>query len=212
MQLVTPEGKAVYPHLNLADEKYDDDGVFSTKLAIAAEHAGELLAKLEEFAEESYKGHCKEQRKPKLKRHDNPWDEEYDRDGQATGNMLFKFKMKAKTKAGVELRPVLVDAKKNPMSDHIGSGSKMKVAFEARSWFVPALGAGITLRLRGVQVLELVEWSAGVSASALGFDEEDGFEAEPDSIPFDQVTEKQMDELAEEEGTIVIEKKEATEF
>jgi len=183
MQLITPEGKAVYPHLNSPDDKFDDDGIFSTKLAIAADHAGELLTKLEEFAEESYKNHCKEQKKPKLKRHDNPWDEEYDRDGQSTGNLLFKFKMKAKTKAGVELRPVLVDAKKKPMADQIGSGSKLKVAFEARSWFVPSLGVGITLRLRGVQVLDLVEWSAGSSASSLGFDEEPGYETTGDTEP-----------------------------
>ena len=183
MQLVTPEGKAVYPHLNEPDTEFDKDGNYSTKLSVAAEHAGELLSKLEEFSEESYKVHCKEQKKPKLKRHDNPWDEEYDHDGQSTGNILFKFKMRAKTKSGIELRPVLVDAKKQPMCNPIGSGSKMKIAFEARSWFVPSLGVGMTLRLRGVQILDLVEWSAGTSASALGFDEESGFEVyDPEEV------------------------------
>lgn len=148
MQMITPLGRAVYPHLNAPDDKFDEDGIFSTKLAIDAGEAGELVAKLEEFAEDSYKNHCKEERKPKLKRHDSPWEEEYDSDGQPTGNILFKFKMRAKTKAGVELRPVLVDSKKKPISENIGSGSKLKVAFEARSWFVPALGVGLTLRLR----------------------------------------------------------------
>jgi len=178
MQLVTPEGKAVYPHLNEADTDFDEDGNFSTKLAIPSEHAGDLLGKLEEFAEESYKTQCKEQKKQKLKRYNHPWEEEYDKDGQATGNILFKFKMRAKTRQGVDLRPVLVDAKKNPMTDRVGSGSKIKVAFEARGWFVPSLGAGVSLRLRGVQVIELVEYSAGTSATSLGFEEEDGFESE----------------------------------
>tara|TARA_Y100000588_G_C14110978_1_gene862986 strand:- start:64 stop:663 length:600 start_codon:yes stop_codon:yes gene_type:complete len=176
MKSVTPEGIAVYPHLNEPDTEFDKDGNYSTKLAIPAEHAGDILEQLEAFSNESYKSLCKEQRKPKLKRHDNPWDEEYDRDGQPTGNILFKFKMRAKTRQGLDLRPVLVDAKRQPMTDAIGSGSKMKVAFEARGWFVASLGAGVTLRLRGVQVLNLVEFSAGTSASSLGFDEEQGFE------------------------------------
>ena len=183
MQLVTPEGRAVYPHLNEPDTEFDKEGNYSTKLAIATEHVGELLEQLEEFAEASYKEQCKEQKKPKLKRHDNPWDEEFDRDGQATGNMLFKFKMRAKTRQGSDLRPVIVDAKKNPMNDQIGSGSKMRVAFEARSWFVPSLGAGVSLRLRGVQVIDLVEWSAGASASSLGFGEESGFETSGEVRP-----------------------------
>ena len=183
MQLVTPEGRAVYPHLNEPDTEFDKEGNYSTKLAIDTKHVGELLEKLEAFSEESYKEQCKEQRKPKLKRHDNPWDEEFDRDGQATGNMLFKFKMRAKTRQGSDLRPVLVDAKKNPMNDQIGSGSKMRVAFEARSWFVPSLGAGVSLRLRGVQVIDLVEYRAGTSASSLGFDEESGFETSGEGQP-----------------------------
>jgi hypothetical protein len=183
MQLVTPEGRAVYPHLNEPDTEFDKEGNYSTKLAIATEHVGELLEKLEEFSEESYKQHCMEQKKPKLKRHNNPWDEEFDRDGQATGNMLFKFKMRAKTRQGSDLRPVVVDAKKNPMSDQIGAGSKMRVAFEARGWFVPSLGAGVSLRLRGVQIIDLVEWSAGASASSLGFGEESGFETSNDVTP-----------------------------
>tara|TARA_B100000749_G_C18311951_1_gene417149 strand:- start:32 stop:622 length:591 start_codon:yes stop_codon:yes gene_type:complete len=181
MQLMTPEGKAVYPHLNKADDVYDEDGIFSTKLAISSEDAGKLVEKLEEFAEESYKTQCKEQKKPKLKRFTHPWEDEYDKDGQATGNILFKFKMRAKTKQGIELRPVLVDSKMKPIKDLVGSGSKIKVAFEARGWFVPALGAGVTLRLRGVQVLELIEYSAGTSATSLGFKEEDGFEAKDDT-------------------------------
>lgn len=182
MQSVTPEGRAVYPHLNEPDTQFDADGTFSTKLAIPTEHAGDLVEKLEEFAEDSYKGHCKEQRKPKLKRHDHPWDEEYDRDGNPTGNILFKFKMRAKTRTGIEMRPILVDAKKQPMTDNIGSGSKLKIAFEARGWFVPSLGAGITLRLRGVQVIDLVEWSSGKSASSLGFNEEQGFETSSEEV------------------------------
>ena len=178
MKLVTPEGTAVYPHLNEPDTKFNADGEYSTKLSVSSETANSLIEVLESFYEEAYKDHCKEQNKQKLKKHNHPWTEETDEDGNDTGNVVFKFKMKAKTRTGIVMRPILVDSETKPLENKIGSGSKLKVSFEARSWYVPALGVGVTLRLRGVQVINLVEWTGGSSVESLGFSKEQGFVSE----------------------------------
>ena len=70
----------------------------------------------------------------------------------------------------------LFDAKKNPipLSTIIWGGSKMRVAYNLVSYYTPMLGAGITARLKAVQVIELVE---GKDSNL--FEKEDGYEATP---------------------------------
>jgi hypothetical protein len=188
MPITTPIGTAVYPHLNEPDTKFEDDGVYTTQLRLTAEEAEPVIEKLESMYETEYDKFCKEKKKPKLKQADRPWSEEYDDEGNETGHYLFRFKMKAKTRKGAELRPVLFDSKCQPLSENIGGGSKMKVSFEPHCWLVPALGVGISLRLRGVQVLELIEYG-GASAKSLGFGEEDGFESTAASLSATEETE-----------------------
>jgi hypothetical protein len=173
--ITTPLGTAVWPHLNKPDKKFDPDGAgdYSVKLRIPADECGELVSELEAMADEDYKKLCREKKKPNLKRADFPWQTEYDEDMNDTGNIVFKFKMKAQTKAGAAMKPVLFDSQCQPLTEVIGAGSKIKVAFQPSCWFVAAHGAGISLRLRGVQVLQLEEYS-GSSAESLGFDSEEG--------------------------------------
>jgi hypothetical protein len=95
------------------------------------------------------------------------------------GFAIFKYKMKAtgmnrKTKEPFSQRPALFDAKKNPMnptSCNIWGGSKMKIAYQLRSYYSPALGAGVTAQLKAVQIIELVE-----SKQQDLFEKEDGYE------------------------------------
>ena len=173
---VTPIGTAVYPHLSSPDTKFDENGVYQLQLSLTEEEASGLAEALTSRHASAYAKHLEETGKPKLKKADLPWTEEFDDSGKETGNILFRFKMKAKTAKGIELRPTLVDAKLAPVTEMIGSGSKCKVAYDVHDWFVPALGVGISLRLKGVQVIELIEYSGGRSAKGCGFGEEEGFE------------------------------------
>src|SRR4029078_6577328 len=87
-----------------------------------------------------------------------------------------------KRKDGTEyLRTVDVfDARKNKIDlkkVSIGGGSPVRVPLEPASFYVPALGVGLTLRLEGVQVLQLVEYGRR-DADSLGFESvEDGFDS-----------------------------------
>lgn len=59
----------------------------------------------------------------------------------------------------------------------IGNGSKCRLSVVPELYFVGGTGYGIRLKLMGLQVLELVKYTAGAdqSASGLGFGEEEGF-------------------------------------
>ena len=189
--ITTAIGTAVYPHLNKPDKKFDKDGpgVYQVSLRLLDEEAAILISLLEEHHTEEYDKTCTEKKKPSLKQHAHPWAQELDDDGNSTGHHLFKFKMKAETKTGIKMRPVLFDAKRQPLNENIGGGTKMKVAFEPSCWFVPSLGFGMTLRLKGVHVIDLVEYSGGLSAEGLGFGEEEGFETASASLASATTTE-----------------------
>ena len=184
MPTMKARGLAVFPHLNEPDTKFNEDGVYQTQLQLDAEAGEKLIAVLEKIRDDAYKAECKEKKKPKLKKADLPFTEEVDEEGELTGNILFRFKMPAKTKRGLEQRPVLVDSKVQPMTENIGSGSQLLIEFEPYTWFVPALGVGMTLRLRGVQVLELVEYKGSGHCS---FESAEGFETASASLKTDEV-------------------------
>ena len=95
-----------------------------------------------------------------------------------TGQICVKFNMKAliRKKNGEEFeqKPGIVDAKKKPIKANVGGGSVIKVAFEPVPYYNAAAGSGVSLRLKAVQVLDLVEYGGG----DYGFDEEEGYTAE----------------------------------
>ena len=122
--------------------------------------------------------------KPKLKNGLStkaPYEPEYDQNGDPTGNIEFKLKLKAKVQARdgstYEQKPIVVDAKRTPIDagTNVGNGSVIKAAYEPIPYMMASTKqVGVSLRLKGVQVLELVEYGNGSSM----FDEEDGYVSE----------------------------------
>ena len=112
-----------------------------------------------------------------------PFAPEYDDEtGDATGNIKFRVKAKAKitTRDGKTFTQsvAVVDAKRTPMDGSVlvGNGSTGKVAFEAAPYTMMATKkSGASLRLKAVQVIDLVEH--GSTPTSI-FDEEDGFESQ----------------------------------
>jgi len=60
----------------------------------------------------------------------------------------------------------------------------VKVAFQLNPFYTAQIGAGIGLRLKAVQVIDLIEPQGG-SASSYGFGEEDGYEFDGEDVAFD---------------------------
>lgn len=187
VRVTSPAGIAVYPKIEKPDTKFDENGVYSIDLDLNEDDAKALAEKLTKVADSSYAAECKDKGKKQLKRADMPWKQTED------GKTRFKFKLKAKGGSGDkqwEQKPALFDAKGNPVSDlNVGSGSIVKVAFDAVPYFTAMVGHGITLRLRAVQVLELKQYLGGDNFDAFGFKATDGFvKAVEATTSFDEST------------------------
>tara|TARA_R110002073_G_scaffold63572_2_gene159252 strand:- start:983 stop:1435 length:453 start_codon:yes stop_codon:yes gene_type:complete len=110
-----------------------------------------------------------------------PFEEEY-LEGKPTGNIIFKFKAKAKInmKSGetIDIKIPVFDSKGTPMKDQIWSGSEMKVSADMIPYYTAMAGAGVSLRLKAVQVAKLVEGGKGAGSQTHGFEEiKDGYVA-----------------------------------
>ena len=93
-----------------------------------------------------------------------------------------KAKVHTKSKGTLEFSITAVDSQGKKIDmPKIGSGSTLKMAVEVNTWFVPSQGFGYTLRLRAVQVLDLIEYGGGDSSFGFGA-EADGYVGSGESL------------------------------
>ena len=168
-------GEAIYPHLNKPDVRFSEAGEYKVTLKVAKSDATAMLKLYNSAIEDALKLAEQNHKGKGIKNAPKPFTEE-------DKFVFFKFKMKAtgvnqKTKEKFSQRPQLFDAKKNPipLSTIIWGGSKMRVAYNLVPYYTPMLGAGITARLKAVQVISLVE---GKDSNL--FSKEDGYETTPE--------------------------------
>ena len=181
-------GESLYPHLNRPDVKFNENGEYKVTLKIPADKAKDMIALYEKAIEDSISKAETELKGKKVKVAPKPFSIE-------DGFDLKKYKMKAtginrKTKEPFSQRPLLFDAKKNhlnPSSCNIWGGSKMKIAYVLRSYYSPALGAGVTAQLKAVQIIELVE---GKQMDL--FAKEDGYETKTSAEEMNNVPQAEV--------------------
>lgn len=182
-RFVSPKGTASYPYLTKPDTKFNPDGEYKVSLIVAGDDARKAIDFLAEQHEVAVAKAKKENAGKRVKEGDLPFIENDD------GTVTFKFKLKAKVtpKKGdpFEQKPVLFDAKGKPLvgEPKVGGGSTIKVSYEVVPYYTAIAGAGVSLRLKAVQIIELKEYSGGGDAESYGFGEEEGFEAGEDDIP-----------------------------
>ena len=206
----SPAGIAQYPRLTKPDTKFKADGEYKLTLILPGAEAQPLIEMIDTAMGESLV-QARRDNPSKAKTikaaTDKPYKAETDDEGNDTGNYKFNFKMAAKitskkTGESWEQKPDLFDAKgKVLVNPNIGGGSKVKVAFELFPFYTPLVGAGVSLRLRAVQVLDLVEYNSR-SAAGYGFGEEEGYEAgdQPDVEPRQDAPDRSADEAAQDEN------------
>ncbi len=186
--IITDKGTAIYPHLSHPDTKFDPDGHYKVSLRLSGESAEALMGIIETARNEAVaalkaaakaSGNLKEIKKYD-KMADLPIKPVLNEAGEETGEFDFSFKMRAKgkRKTGEEYtqKPVVVDAANKPLAEEVWGGSTIQVNAAVAPFFVPALGVGVSMRLRGVRVLELR--TGGSSAESMFGDPTDGYRAE----------------------------------
>jgi|TARA_R100001510_G_C7627598_1_gene187136 hypothetical protein len=167
--IVTPKGELVYPHLSKPDTKFDKDGVYRTVLKTEYNDEAKAFArKLEELVDE-----YAHQLGKKTKRAPLPF-KINEEDG--TLEVTLKCKAKGIRNDGTtwEQKPVIFDSKGTPFEPDgvIWGGTVAKISFTPSLYSVAAIGTGISLRLKAVQIIDLVK--GGNSSDTYGFTEEEG--------------------------------------
>jgi hypothetical protein len=184
-RVVTPAGTAVYCWLSQPDTKFHTEGEYHVNVRVSQDEADGFIKNLKKMHKTWVTKVTKELGK-KAKVKSLPIVEVVDDEGNATGEVDIKCKLKAqgKRKDGgtFEMKPRIFDAEGTPMNgsaDPIGSGSTIKVSINPRAYYVPSIGAGLTFRIGAVQVIELVTYTAGGAGHEdFGFQSEDGFKVE----------------------------------
>ena len=160
VKITSPVGEAVWPKLNKPDTKFNKDGVYEVKLRVTSEESEPFVTRLQCIL----KDYVATLGKSEPKMAPLPWGEVTDDDGNPTGDLEFKFKLKAVgTSNGEQFtqRPKLYDSEGKDMTEEIGGGSRIQVGAEVVLYSVPAIGTGISLRLKAVKVFELKEYGGG---------------------------------------------------
>lgn len=176
LKITTPVGIAVFPRLNEPDTQFDKDGLYNVILRLPSDIAKETISKITGVFKENLKN-IKEEKGKKVKEAPLPIKNVEDEDGSPTGEVDIKFKLRAigqKDGQKWEQRPALFDSSGKPLSETIGGGSTIKIGAEVVPYYTSTVGAGVTLRLKAVQVIKLVEFSS-VGFESWGFSEEEGF-------------------------------------
>jgi len=189
----TPVGEAVYPALHRPDTKFHDAGIWKADVRVAGDAAQTLMASLGKI----HKDHTG---KPVPKDGGNLWQVETDDDGDPTGNIMFKLRVKNVVRKDGEMwerKPKLFDTSSPPQP--LGGvepwgGTKMIVAFDVYCYDIPK--KGVKLQPVAVQIIDL-KTGGGENAEAFGFNEmEEGFKtdapAEEDPFAFTQEDEEEI--------------------
>ena len=185
VKVVSPVGVSQYAWLTTPDTRFDETSHYKTNLILKAKDAQPLVTQINAEIKKSLTL-AKEKAKGKsIKQAPSPFEDELI-DGKPSGNVIFKFKTKAKiiTKDGkvIPNRVALFDSTGKPMIDaNVWSGSEMKVSAELIPYYTAMAGAGVSMRLRAVQITKLVEGGSS-NAKGYGFDNvKDGYE-QPEAV------------------------------
>ena len=185
VKVVSPVGVSQYAWLTTPDTRFDETGHYKPNLILKAKDAQPLVTQINAEIKKSLTL-AKEKAKGKsIKQAPSPFEDELI-DGKPSGNVIFKFKTKAKiiTKDGkvIPNRVALFDSTGKPMIDaNVWSGSEMKVSAELIPYYTAMAGAGVSMRLRAVQITKLVEGGSS-NAKGYGFDKvKDGYE-QPEAV------------------------------
>lgn len=158
-RIVSPVGEAIYPHLNRPDTRFDDDGVYTVKLALdgESEECTRFIKKLEEIRNAYAKGAKGAAKNYSLS---DVAEDEYTEEGVPTGRKIIKFKQRAvvHTEDGpLTFSVALKDRFGKDITETVWGGSQIRCSAEVAPYaMASAKTIGLSLRLRAVQVLELV--------------------------------------------------------
>lgn len=189
--IITPKGKAVWPRIDTPDTKFDEDGVYTCKLHVSESDFKAFEALIQPDLDAAYKEECRRQGKEKIKMAPSSplriTDEgDYEIFAKQNAKVRTKdsgtleFSVTAIDSQGKKITKLDEEGEEVAFVPRIGSGSTLKLSVLLKTWFVPSQGFGYSLRLRAVQLLDLIEYGGGDN---FGFSaEKDGYVGSSESL------------------------------
>lgn len=175
IRVAIPEGIASWPSLDSPNTNFDDDGVYCCDVVLDPDDPA-LKAfdrQLSEFGDKWWAQLIEEGAGVSDDtRFHLPIKAQKDKDKKPTGKMLVKAKMKAKLRLSegepsVDQRPLIVGPDARPMEPvpRIAGGSTVRVGADAKCTYMEGTDDFyVSLVLRSVQVIDLVEYGAVTEA------------------------------------------------
>lgn len=170
----TPAGELLWPKILEPDFKFDSKGLFSASIILDPTPENlEFLATLETDYEAAMTD-LRNEHGQGVKLAPKPWGAYVDYDTkEETDRTVIKTKMKHHVdtdKRSWTQSPKVFDIIGNTVSKDaaIGNGSTGRVSFEMFPYYTGLAGAGVSLRLKAVQIIEAVEY-ASKTAEDFGF-------------------------------------------
>lgn len=215
IRVVTCPGVAKHTNIKKPDTKFNPEGNFKTSLILSSADAQPLVDRINEVAQENLdavkaelvkQGKAAQAKKAVLCAN-LPHSPETDEEGNETGNVVFTFKAPAafKFKDGTSKpnKISVVDAKGKASAADVWGGSVISVQAELRPFPkpgrpVPMMGCGVSLRLEGVQIIEL---RTGGGSDRTLFGQQEGYssEDEPADTPQESLDDTQGDTSGEDD-------------
>lgn len=187
---VSPVGIADFPYLNQPDTKFNATGVYHVKLVLDYDNpeAQAFTQKLADAADAEYQAAIKSAGGKRVKEADAPF---YVADYQGRQAFIIKAKLNAsgvnsKTKQPFTQAPRLFDSKGRQLGaeELIFSGSKIRLNIEVVPFNSPSIGAGVSLRLKDVLVVEMSKGKQGASPFDQFLSSVDILSPRPQANPF----------------------------
>jgi len=180
--ITSPIGRTEWMKLFTADYKFDDAGLFGGKLNIDNTDAQGIMKQLDALSADSLAKAAEETGKPASKLRVNPPYEVC----QETGDVTIKLKLKENVNGrngSFTQKPKVVDSQGHPIVSEIPvwNGSRVRVSFTPVLYYTAMAGAGVSLRLFAVQIIEAL--SGGDDSAANLFDKvDDGFTVSEEQV------------------------------
>lgn len=165
--------------LDKPSTKFDKDGVYSTNILLSEEEGTKLADEIKAVRTEQFKKFGKGTKVTELTQC-VPFTTVDEETGEEMPDEEGRYVLKTKAGAYIKdgkptFKPQLFDAKGNKVTiNNIGAGTVAKLAVELSGYSV-AGKTGVSVKLKAVQIIDLVEFGGG-SAESYGFGEEEGFE------------------------------------
>ncbi len=191
--ITSPKGKALWCKFKEPDTKFNAKGEYSTDVVCDPSDPSvkAYIEKLENLVDIAYKETCETLGPAKARdvRKSSVFKEEVDQNGELTGKVIFKYKLKDlsdRRERGDSAEILVVDAKRNLLGKTaplVGNGSDIRVVSFANPYFMASTKTvGLSHIWSKMQIINLVEFSGAGGTDE--FDDEDGFVEEGPAVEF----------------------------